>query len=248
MKKVMLVTGGSRGIGAATSLLAAQAGYHVAVNYRVNEDAASEVVATIKKQGGTAIAVSADVAVEEDIVRMFREVDEKLGPITALVNNAGILQKQCKVIDLDGPRLQRILAVNAIGPMLCSREAIKRMARSSGGNGGAIVNISSTAIKHGGAFEYADYAASKGAVEVFTLGLAREVVSEGIRVNAVRPGSVHTDIHADGGESARVDRIKDDIPLKRGGQPEEIARAVLWLLSDAASYCTGSILDVSGGK
>lgn len=205
MKKVMLVTGGSRGIGAATSLLAAQAGYHVAVNYRVNEDAASEVVATIKKQGGTAIAVSADVAVEEDIVRMFREVDEKLGPITALVNNAGILQKQCKVIDLDGPRLQRILAVNAIGPMLCSREAIKRMARSSGGNGGAIVNI-------------------------------------------VRPGSVHTDIHADGGESARVDRIKDDIPLKRGGQPEEIARAVLWLLSDAASYCTGSILDVSGGK
>lgn len=205
MKKVMLVTGGSRGIGAATSLLAAQAGYHVAVNYRVNEDAASEVVATIKKQGGTAIAVSADVAVEEDIVRMFREVDEKLGPITALVNNAGILQKQCKVIDLDGPRLQRILAVNAIGPMLCSREAIKRMARSSGGNGGAIVNI-------------------------------------------VRPGSVHTDIHADGGESAGVDRIKDDIPLKRGGQPEEIARAVLWLLSDAASYCTGSILDVSGGK
>lgn len=205
MKKVMLVTGGSRGIGAATSLLAAQAGYHVAVNYRVNEDAASEVVATIKKQGGTAIAVSADVAVEEDIVRMFREVDEKLGPITALVNNAGILQKQCKVIDLDGPRLQRILAVNAIGPMLCSREAIKRMARSSGGNGGAIVNI-------------------------------------------VRPGSVHTDIHADGGESARVDRIKDDIPLKRGGQPEEIARAVLWLLSDAASYCTGSILAVSGGK
>jgi len=248
MKKVILITGGGRGIGAATSLLAAQAGYHVAVNYRVNQDAANEVVSKIKEIGGTAIAVRADVAIEEDVVRMFREVDEKLGSLTALVNNAGILQKQCKVIDLDGPRLQRIFAANSIGPILCSREAIKRMSRSNGGNGGAIVNISSTAIKHGGAFEYADYAASKGAVEVFTLGLAKEVAPEGIRVNAVRPGSVYTEIHTDGGEPGRVDRIKDGIPLKRGGQPEEIAKAVLWLISDEASYCAGSILDVSGGK
>lgn len=248
MKKVILITGGGRGIGAATSLLAAQAGYHVAVNYRVNQDAANEVVSKIKEIGGTAIAVRADVAIEEDVVRMFREVDEKLGSLTALVNNAGILQKQCKVIDLDGPRLQRIFAANSIGPILCSREAIKRMSRSNGGKGGAIVNISSTAIKHGGAFEYADYAASKGAVEVFTLGLAKEVAPEGIRVNAVRPGSVYTEIHTDGGEPGRVDRIKDGIPLKRGGQPEEIAKAVLWLISDEASYCAGSILDVSGGK
>lgn len=248
MEKVILITGGGRGIGAATSLLAAQAGYHVAVNYRVNQDAANEVVSKIKEIGGTAIAVRADVAIEEDVVRMFREVDEKLGSLTALVNNAGILQKQCKVIDLDGPRLQRIFAANSIGPILCSREAIKRMSRSNGGKGGAIVNISSTAIKHGGAFEYADYAASKGAVEVFTLGLAKEVAPEGIRVNAVRPGSVYTEIHTDGGEPGRVDRIKDGIPLKRGGQPEEIAKAVLWLISDEASYCAGSILDVSGGK
>ncbi len=218
------------------------------MNYRVNEATANEVIAQIKKDGGNAIAVRADVAVEDDVVRMFREVDEKLGPVTALVNNAGIIQKQCKVIDLDGTRLQRMFAANAIGPMLCSREAIKRMSRSNGGNGGAIVNISSTAIKHGGAFEYVDYAASKGAVEVFTLGLAKEVAPEGIRVNCVRPGSVYTDIHTDGGEPGRVDRIKDGIPLKRGGQPGEIAKAVLWLLSDEASYCAGSILDVSGGK
>src|SRR5690606_15121086 len=214
MKKVILITGGGRGIGAATSLLAAQAGYHVAVNYRVNQDAANEVVSKIKEIGGTAIAVRADVAIEEDVVRMFREVDQKLDSLTAIVNNAGILQKQCKVIDLDGPRLQRIFAANSIGPILCSREAIKRMSRSNGGKGGAIVNISSTAIKHGGAFEYADYAASKGAVEVFTLGLAKEVAPEGIRVNAVRPGSVYTEIHTDGGEPGRVDRIKDGIPLK----------------------------------
>ncbi len=248
MKKIILITGGGRGIGAATSLLAARAGYDVAVNYRVNDVTANNVVAQIRENGGNAIAIRADVAVEEDVVRMFREVDERLGSITALVNNAGILQKQCKVEHLDGPRLHRIFAANAIGPILCAREAIKRMARSKGGNGGAIVNVSSTAIKHGGAFEYADYAASKGAVEVFTLGLAREVAPEGIRVNAVRPGVVRTEIHADGGEPGRVDRVKEGLPMKRGGEPEEIAQAVLWLLSDEASYCAGSILDVSGGR
>lgn len=248
MKKVLLVTGGSRGIGAAIALLAAERGYAVAVNFRSNRAAANEIVNQIQRAGGEAAAFQADTGVEADVVRMFAEIDRELGPVTALVNNAGILDQQSRIEGVDQTRLQRIFAVNSIGPFICCREAVKRMATRHGGKGGAIVNISSTAIKQGGPFEYVDYAASKGALEILTIGLAKEVATDGIRVNAVRPGIVYTEIHASGGEPGRVDRVKDNIPMKRGGQPEEIAKAVLWLLSDEASYSTGAILDVSGGR
>lgn len=248
MKKVLLVTGGGRGIGAAISTLAAREGYSVAINYRVNHEAAFEVVNRIRNEGGDAVAIQGDTGIESDVIRLFNEVDLQLGKVTALVNNAGILDKQSGIEGMDEKRLQRIFAVNSIGPFLCCREAVRRMAMRNGGAGGAIVNISSTAIKQGGPFEYVDYAASKGALEVLTIGLAKEVAAEGIRVNAVRPGIVYTDIHASGGEPGRVDRVKDAIPMKRGGQPEEVAKAVLWLLSEEASYSTGAILDVSGGK
>jgi NAD(P)-dependent dehydrogenase (short-subunit alcohol dehydrogenase family) len=248
MSKVMVITGGGRGIGAATALLAGEAGYAVAVNYFDNEKAAENVAERIRSAGGKAIAVQADVSVEADVKRLFEETDKHLGPVTALVNNAGILHKQCRVVDMDSSRLLRIFGVNSMGPFLCAREAVKRMSNRQGGNGGAIVNVSSTSIKQGGPFEYVDYAASKAALEVFTIGLAKEVAAEGIRVNAVRPGIVHTDIHASGGEPGRVDRVKNSIPIQRGGNAGEIAKAILWLLSDEASYCAGSILDVSGGK
>jgi NAD(P)-dependent dehydrogenase (short-subunit alcohol dehydrogenase family) len=248
MKKVLIVTGGSRGIGAATAILGARMGYSVVVNYRENESAAAEVVSTIVKDGGEAVAIGADVSAESDARRLFSETDRLLGPVTALVNNAGILKKQSRVMDVSAERLREIFAVNSIAPFLCSREAIKRMSTKFGGNGGAIVNVSSTAIKQGGAFEYVDYAASKGAVDIFTIGLAKEVAAEGIRVNAVRPGVVYTDIHASGGEPGRVDRVKNTIPMQRGGNPDEIAKAILWLLSEDASYCAGAILDVSGGR
>jgi NAD(P)-dependent dehydrogenase (short-subunit alcohol dehydrogenase family) len=248
MRKILLVTGASRGIGAATAVLGAQHGFAVAVNYHTDQTSAQKVCEQIRDNGGTAIAIKADVAIEEEVTAMFREVDEQLGPLTALVNNAGILAQQSTVLKMDLKRLQRIFAVNSIGPFLCSREAIKRMSIKFGGKGGAIVNVSSTAIKQGGPFDYVDYAASKGALDVFTIGLAKEVAEEGIRVNAVRPGIVYTDIHASGGEPGRVDRVKGTIPMKRGGQPEEIAKAILWLLSDEASYSAGAILDVSGGR
>ena len=248
MDKVLVVTGGGRGIGAATAELAGEAGYAVAVNYFHDKKAAESVVERIRAKGGKAIAVQADVSVEQDVLRLFEETDKNLGRVTALVNNAGILQKQSRVTDMDSSRLQRIFSVNSIGPFLCAREAVKRMSSRRGGNGGAIVNVSSTAIRQGGSFEYVDYAASKAALEVFTIGLAREVAAEGIRVNAVRPGSVYTDIHASGGEPGRVDRIKESIPMQRGGNADEIAKAILWLLSEEASYCAASILDVSGGK
>jgi NAD(P)-dependent dehydrogenase (short-subunit alcohol dehydrogenase family) len=248
MRKIVIITGGSRGIGAATARLAANAGYAVCVNYLRNEDAAKSVVRDIVSAGGTAIAVRADVSVEADVVRLFKTVDDSLGPVTALVNNVGIVEQQMRVENMDAERLNRVFAVNVTGSFLCAREAIRRMSTKHGGNGGAIVNVSSVAAKLGSPDEYVDYAAAKAAIDTFTIGLAKEVATEGIRVNAVRPGVVYTDIHASGGEPNRVERVKEHVPMKRGGQADEIARAILWLLSDEASYSTGAILDVSGGR
>ncbi|MDR7120674.1 SDR family oxidoreductase [Rheinheimera soli] len=248
MKKVLIVTGGSRGIGAATAKLAATQGYAVCVNYLRNQQAADAVVAEIQALGGTAIAMQADLSVEAQVLALFHRVDLELGPVTALVNNAGILEKQSSLLDMDQSRLQRVFAANVMGPMLCAREAVKRMSVKFGGTGGAIVNVSSVASLLGAPGEYIDYAASKGALDSFTIGLSKEVADQGIRVNSVRPGFIYTDIHASGGEPRRVDRIKDAIPMKRGGQPEEVAQAILWLLSDQASYATGTFIDLAGGR
>lgn len=245
---VMVVTGASRGIGAATARLAASRGYAVCVNYLRNRAAAETVVAEIREGGGQAIAVGGDVASETDVLNLFRESDRQLGPLTALVNNAGIVERQSRVEAMDAARLQRMFATNVIGAFLCAREAVRRMATRHGGKGGAIVNISSGAARLGSPGEYVDYAASKGAIDTMTIGLAKELAADGIRVNCVRPGFVHTDIHAAGGEPNRIERLRDSIPMKRGGDPEEVARAVLWLLSDEASYSTGAILDVTGGR
>jgi NAD(P)-dependent dehydrogenase (short-subunit alcohol dehydrogenase family) len=246
--KIALITGASRGIGAATARLAAARGYHVCVNYRADRASADRVVAAIRDAGGTAVAVAADVANEDDVVRLFATVDHELGKVTALVNNAGMLERQMRVETMDAARIARVLATNVTGTLLCAREAIKRMSTARGGAGGAIVNVSSMAARLGGPGEYVDYAASKGAVDALTIGLAQEVAQEGIRVNAVRPGVVYTDIHASGGEPGRVDRVKAFVPMRRGGQPDEVARAILWLLSDEASYSTGTFVDVSGGR
>jgi NAD(P)-dependent dehydrogenase (short-subunit alcohol dehydrogenase family) len=248
MSKVILVTGGSRGIGAAIARMAGQAGYCVGIAYVRHRAAADEVVDSIARQGGTAMAVRADVAVEEDVLHLFERIDSSLGRITALVNNAGILERQMRVDDMSAERIQRVFATNVLGSFLCCREAVRRMSTRHGGSGGAIVNLSSRAARLGSPGEYVDYAASKAAVETLTVGLAKEVAAEGIRVNAVSPGIIHTDIHASGGEPGRVDRLRESIPMKRGGRPDEVARAVLWLLSEEASYITGSILDVSGGR
>lgn len=248
MKKVLIMTGGSRGIGAATAKLAAAQGYLVCVNYLTNQQAADAVVAEIRASGGTALAMQADLSVEAQIVALFQRVDKELGPVTALVNNAGILETQSSLVDMDQGRLQRVLAANVMGPMLCAREAVKRMSVKLGGKGGAIVNVSSVASRTGSPGEYIDYAASKGALDSFTIGLSKEVADQGIRVNSVRPGFIYTDIHASGGEPGRVDRIKDAIPMKRGGQPEEVAQAILWLLSEQASYATGTFIDLAGGR
>ncbi len=248
MERVAIITGASRGIGAATALLAASRGYGVCVNYLANEAAARGVVDSIKAAGGRAIAVAANVAKETDVVRLFEIVDWELGTVTALVNNVGVLEKQMRVENLDGERLGRVFATNVIGAFLCAREAVRRMSTNHGGKGGAIVNVSSAAARLGSPNEYVDYAASKGAVETMTLGLAKEVAEEGIRVNAVRPGHIYTDIHAAGGEPGRVDRVKVNVPMKRGGQPAEVANAIVWLLSDEASYVTGTVLDVTGGR
>jgi NAD(P)-dependent dehydrogenase (short-subunit alcohol dehydrogenase family) len=228
--------------------LAAARGYHVGVNYRADQASAHRVVAAIRDQGGTAIAIPADVANEDDVMRLFATVDDELGALTALVNNAGTLERQMRVETMAAARISRVLATNVTGTLLCAREAIKRMSTARGGRGGAIVNVSSMAARLGSPGEYVDYAASKGAVDTLTIGLAQEVAQEGIRVNAVRPGVVYTDIHADGGEPGRVDRVKAFVPMRRGGQPEEVARAILWLLSDEASYSTGTFIDVSGGR
>ena len=245
---VILVTGGSRGIGAATALLAAERGYAVGVNFRRDEEAAQAVVQKIIDQGGQAIALQADIAREADVVAMFRRLDDAWGPLDALVNNAGILETQSRVETLEAARITRILATNVMGTLLCCREAVLRMSTRHGGSGGAIVNVSSVAAKTGSPGEYVDYAASKGAIDTLTVGLSHEVAQEGVRVNAVRPGFIYTDMHADGGEPARVDRVKAFVPMRRGGQPHEVAEAILWLLSDQASYTTGSFIDVAGGR
>jgi NAD(P)-dependent dehydrogenase (short-subunit alcohol dehydrogenase family) len=218
------------------------------VNYRSNQQAADDVVASIQSGGGRAIAVAGDVSVESDVQRLFETVDSNLGPVTALVNNAGILETQMRVEDMDAGRLSRVFAANVTSCFLCAREAVRRMSTNRGGSGGAIVNVSSAAARLGSPGEYVVYAASKGAVDSLTIGLAREVAEEGIRVNGVRPGFIYTDIHADGGEPMRVDRVKVYVPMKRGGFAEEVAYAILWLLSDESSYSTGKIIDVSGGK
>jgi NAD(P)-dependent dehydrogenase (short-subunit alcohol dehydrogenase family) len=228
--------------------LAAASGYAVCISYLRNSEGADAVVQDIVKAGGTAMAVATDVAVEGDVLRLFEMVDAKLGRVTALVNNAGILERHMRVEEMDAGRLSRVLAANVIGSFLCAREAVKRMSTRHGGSGGAIVNLSSAASRLGSPNEYVDYAASKGAIDTFTLGLSKEVAAEGIRVNAVRPGVIYTGIHADGGEPGRVDRVKSAVPMLRGGQPEEVAKAILWLLSDEASYSTGAILDVTGGR
>ena len=246
--RVAVVTGGSRGIGAATARLAAARGYAVCVNYLANAGAADAVVASIRDAGGTAAAVQGDVGVEADVVRLFATCDRECGAVTALVNNAGILETQMRVEAMDAGRLQRVLTANVIGSFLCAREAVRRMSTRHGGAGGAIVNVSSGASRLGSPGEYVDYAASKGAIDSFTVGLAQEVAEEGIRVNAVRPGVIYTGIHASGGEPGRVDRVKGFVPMRRGGTADEVAQAILWLLSDEASYTTGAVIDVTGGR
>jgi NAD(P)-dependent dehydrogenase (short-subunit alcohol dehydrogenase family) len=248
MPGVLLVTGASRGIGAAVARLAGRRGYRVCVNFLASEEAADEVVADIECNGGEAIAVRADVSLAGDVERLFSTVDDRLGPLTALVNNAGVLFRQGRLDQIDADRLHRVFATNVVGYFLCCRQAVLRMSTARGGAGGAIVNVSSAASRLGSPGEYVDYAASKGAVDSLTRGLAVEVAAEDIRVNGVRPGFINTGIHASGGDPDRVARLQHTLPMKRGGQPEEVAEAVLWLLSPQASYVTGSFIDLAGGK
>ncbi len=243
MAKVALITGGSRGIGAATARKLASEGYLIGLNYIKNKVAATQLSDELNKDRKRCVLLQGDVSQESDVLRIFEELDETFGPLTHLVNNAAILQPQTKLVDMDANRINRVLSTNVTSAFLCCREAVKRMV-----NGGAIVNVSSAAARIGAPHEYIDYAASKAAVDTLTKGLALEVADRGIRVNGVRPGFIYTDMHADGGEPGRVDRMKENIPLKRGGQPEEIAAAIAWLLSDDASYVTGSILDAAGGR
>ncbi|MCC2634511.1 MAG: fabG 9 [Ramlibacter sp.] len=248
MDEVLLVTGGSRGIGAATALLAARKGYAVAVNYTSNAAAAEDVVRAIEAGGGKAFAVQADVAQEDQVLRMFEQVDARLGRLTALVNNAGIVDRAQRVDEMSLERLKRMFDVNLLGSFLCAREAVRRMSTRHGGQGGAIVNVSSAAARLGAPGQYVDYAAAKGAIDVLTIGLAKEVASEGIRVNAVRPGLIETEIHASGGLPNRVRDLQHLVPMQRGGSAEEVAQAIVWLLSPEASYTTMSLVDVSGGR
>jgi NAD(P)-dependent dehydrogenase (short-subunit alcohol dehydrogenase family) len=244
----VLVTGGSRGIGAATALLAAQRGWTVAVNYTRDARAAEALVQRIRASGGQALAIQVDVAEPEQVTALFERIDRELPPLVGLVNNAGVVDQPARVDQMDAARLQRMFAINVFGSFHCAREAVRRMSTKYGGRGGAIVNLSSVAARLGAPGQYVDYAAAKGAIDTFTIGLAQEVAQEGIRVNAVRPGFIHTDIHASGGEPNRVDRVKAFVPMKRGGTADEVARAILWLLSDDASFTTGSFVDVTGGR
>jgi NAD(P)-dependent dehydrogenase (short-subunit alcohol dehydrogenase family) len=244
----MIVTGGGRGIGAATARLASQRGYAVCVNYLRDRGSAERLAAELSEGGGRALAIAADVGRERDVQRLFDAAQAELGPLTVLVNNAGILERQARLDEMEAARLERVFATNVIGAFLCAREAVRRMSTRHGGRGGAIVNVSSIAARLGAPDEYIDYAASKGAIDTLTVGLAREVAREGIRVNAVRPGVIRTQIHASGGEPGRVERVKGAVPMQRGGEPEEVARAILWLASQEASYCTGTFVDVSGGR
>jgi len=248
VEQVLLVTGGSRGIGAATALLAAERGFAVAVNYMANGAAADEVVRRIRAGGGKAVALQADVAREDQVVTMFEKVDSQLGRLTALVNNAGVVDRAARVEELSFERLRRMFDVNVIGSFLCAREAVRRMSTRHGGSGGAIVNVSSAAARLGAPGEYVDYAACKGAIDTFTIGLAKEVAAEGIRVNAVRPGLIDTEIHASGGAPDRIRQLARQVPMQRGGTAQEVAEAIVWLLSSAASYITLSLLDVTGGR
>ena len=248
MNPVILVTGGSRGIGAATALLAARQGFAVAVNYSANSLAADDVVRQIRAAGGTAITVQADVASEDEVVAMFKKVDAKLGRLTALVNNAGVVDVTTRVDAISLQRLQRMFAINVFGSFACAREAVKRMSTRYGGAGGAIVNVSSAAARLGAPGQYVDYAAAKGAIDTFTLGLAKEVAGEGIRVNAVRPGIIETEIHASGGLPNRARELAPQVPMQRAGTAAEVAEAIVWLLGEQASYSTGALLDVTGGR
>jgi len=246
--RTLLVTGGSRGIGAEVVRMAAARGWRVAFSYVSNQAAADALAQEVQEAGGEAFAVQADVGHEADILRFFETVDRRFGRLDGLVNNAGVVDAKARVEEMSLARLERMIRINVIGSMLCAREAVKRMSTRTGGTGGAIVNLSSAAARLGSPGEYVDYAASKGAIDTFTVGLAREVAEDGIRVNAVRPGLVDTDIHASGGQPDRLQRIRGQIPMKREGKAGEIAAAVVWLLSDEASYCTGALLDVSGGR
>lgn len=248
MNKVILITGASRGIGAATALAAADAGYDVAINYTRDESAANDVAGQVRAKSVKALVVQADISDEQQVAKMFDDVEAQFGSIDALVNNAGVILGQARLQEMDGERIQRMLAVNVAGPMYCSREAVQRMSTAGGGKGGAIVNVSSIASVLGGSNEYVDYAACKGATDSLTIGLSKEVADQGIRVNAVRPGIIYTDIHASAGEAGRVDRIAPAVPMQRGGQPHEVATAIMWLLSDEASYATGTFINVSGGR
>lgn len=248
MSRVLLVTGGGRGIGAATCLLAAQRGYAVAVNYQANSLAADEVVREIRADGGQAMSVRADVADEAQVMTMFERIDAKFGRLTGLVNNAGVVDVSARLDQMDMARWRRMFDINVLGSFLCAREAVRRMSTRHGGEGGAIVNVSSAAARLGSPREYVDYAAAKAAIDAFTIGLAKEVGGEGIRVNAVRPGLIETDIHASGGLPDRVRDLQHQVPMGRGGRADEVAQAIVWLLSDAASYTTMALLDVSGGR